>query len=240
MLPLRRARLPARLPAPTPAVAPHRRCRAFATSIVTTDITDGVATVTLNAPEKMNAMTVAMGEGFETAISELRREPPSALRCVVLTGSGRAFSAGGDLEWLMERHHDEPSNNALIMRDFYARFLSVRSLPVPVIAAVNGPAIGAGMALACACDIRIAAPDAKLGITFVGLGLPPGMGSTHWLPTVVGPQRAAELLLTGEVIDVSTTTALSYPPRRSPCGVAPPAPPQPLLLASPRADGRCG
>ena len=219
MLPLRRARLPARLPAPT--VAPHRRCgamassrgRGFATSIVTTDITDGVATVTLNAPEKMNAMTVAMGEGFETAISELRREPPSALRCVVLAGAGRAFSAGGDLEWLMERHHDEPSNNALIMRDFYARFLSVRSLPVPVIAAVNGPAIGAGMALACACDIRIAAPDAKLGITFVGLGLPPGMGSTHWLPTVVGPQRAAELLLTGEVIDVSTTTALSYPPK---------------------------
>ena len=115
--------------------------------------------------------------------------------------AGRAFSAGGDLNFLMDRHADAPTNNAGIMRDFYSRFLSLRSLEVPVIAAINGPAIGAGMAVACACDLRVAAPDAKMGITFVGLGLPPGMGSTHWLPSTVGPQRANELILTGEVID---------------------------------------
>lgn len=86
------------------------------------------------------------------------------------------------------------------MRDFYAKFLCVRQLPVPTIAAINGHAIGAGFALACACDLRITTPAAKLGVTFVGLGLPPGMGSSHWLPSLLGPQRGAEMLLTGEVI----------------------------------------
>ena len=162
---------------------------------------DGVAVLTLNVPEKMNRMDVEMGLAFEAAVMELRALPPTTLKACVLTGSGRAFSAGGDLDFLMDRHNDAPSNNASIMREFYARFLSIRKLEVPLIAAINGPAIGAGMAVACACDLRIASPDAKIGITFVGLGLPPGMGSTYWLPSVVGPQRAAELVLTGEVID---------------------------------------
>ena len=176
--------------------------RAFSSSsIVTTEITDGVATITLNAPERLNAMTVEMGEAFEAAVGELRDLPPTELRAAILTGAGRAFSAGGDLDWLLERHRDSPTNNAKIMRDFYGRFLSLRTLEVPIVAAINGPAIGAGFAVACACDLRVAAPDAKVGITFVGLGLPPGMGSTHWLPSIVGPQRANELILTGEVVD---------------------------------------
>lgn len=109
------------------------------------------------------------------------------------------------------------------MRRFYERFLSVRRLPVPVVAAVNGAAIGAGMCLALACDLRVVASSARLGFTFVGLGLHPvrarcatsttlaghplrrqrglqGMGSTHYLPTVVGHQTASRLLLTGETI----------------------------------------
>ncbi|KAH8072212.1 enoyl-CoA hydratase [Aureococcus anophagefferens] len=114
-------------------------------------------------------MTVEMGEAFEAAVGELREMPPNELRAAILTGAGRAFSAGGDLDWLLERHRDSPTNNAKIMRDFYGRFLSLRTLEV--------------------------------GITFVGLGLPPGMGSTHWLPSIVGPQRANELILTGEVVD---------------------------------------
>ena len=86
------------------------------------------------------------------------------------------------------------------MRRFYQRFLSVRDLPVPVIAAINGPAVGAGLCFALACDVRIAAPTAKLGLTFVGLGLHPGMGATHFLPSIAGPQVAAEMMLTGKLL----------------------------------------
>ena len=177
--------------------------RSLSTSgIVTTEMRgDGVAVVTLNAPERLNAMTVEMGQAFEATVGSLRQLPPTELKAVVVTGAGRAFSAGGDLDWLMERHRDAPTNNAKIMRDFYGRFLSVRRLEVPVVAAIQGPAIGAGFAVACACDLRVAAPSAKMGITFVGLGLPPGMGSTHWLPSIVGPQIANALVLTGDVVD---------------------------------------
>lgn len=200
----------ARLTAPTWLAAtaghcwpplPRQRCRRRAPRDDLPPRGDGVAVLTLNVPEKMNRMDVEMVLAFEAAVMELRALPPTTLKACVLTGSGRAFSAGGDLDFLMDRHNDAPSNNASIMREFYARFLSIRKLEVPLIAAINGPAIGAGMAVACACDLRIASPDAKIGITFVGLGLPPGMGSTYWLPSVVGPQRAAELVLTGEVID---------------------------------------
>ena len=74
------------------------------------------------------------------------------------------------------------------MRQFYQRFLNIRNLQVPVVAAINGPAVGAGLCFALACDVRIARPDAKLGVTFVGLNLHPGMGCTHFLPKIVGPQ----------------------------------------------------
>jgi enoyl-CoA hydratase/carnithine racemase len=86
------------------------------------------------------------------------------------------------------------------MREFYSRFLSLRSVPVPVIAAINGPAIGAGFAVSLACDFRIVASEAKVGLTFATLGLHPGMGSTHFLPNLIGHEKAAKLLLTGEII----------------------------------------
>ena len=93
------------------------------------------------------------------------------------------------------------------MRRFYQRFLCVRELPVPVIAAINGPAVGAGLCFALACDVRVAAPTARMGVTFVGLGLHPGMGCTHFLPKIVGPQVAARMLLTGELITAQQALA---------------------------------
>uniref|UniRef100_A0A7S2GRD6 Enoyl-CoA hydratase n=1 Tax=Octactis speculum TaxID=3111310 RepID=A0A7S2GRD6_9STRA len=118
-----------------------------------------------------------------------------------MTGEGRAFSAGGDLDFLRDRCRDKPERNAAVMRSFYRRFLSIRnSLTVPTISALNGPAIGAGLCVALATDIRVAHPDCKLGLTFVKLGLHPGMGGTHFLPQLVGPMHAARLLLTGDVI----------------------------------------
>lgn len=117
-----------------------------------------------------------------------------------MTGAGKAFSSGGSLDFLRDRSNDTGSRNAAIMRDFYRRFLQIRDLPVPVLAAINGPAIGAGLCFAMGADLRIAAKSARLGITFVGLGLHPGMGATHFLPRLVGPQLAARMCLTGETI----------------------------------------
>jgi enoyl-CoA hydratase/carnithine racemase len=96
-------------------------------------------------------------------------------RVVILTGVGRAFCAGGDLEFLEARTKDIPQDNSIIMHQFYAKFLSFREeLRVPVIAAINGPAVGAGMCLACAADIRLATKDATMGVNFTTLGIHPG------------------------------------------------------------------
>ena len=158
----------------------------------------GVVVLTLNQPDKKNALTVAMGEELKATVSRLTSE--STLRSVVITGAGDAFSAGGDFAFLKARTEASRESNTFEMKEFYDRFLSLRRLPVPTIAAMQGPAIGAGLCLGLACDMRLCAEDAKLGATFVGLGLHPGMGATHFLPQIVGPQSAARLLLTGEVI----------------------------------------
>lgn len=101
-----------------------------------------VKVMTLDQPDNLNAMTAAMGDAVETAVAALRALPPTELRALVLTGSGRAFSAGGDLDFLDARRADSPTNNSEVMRRFYARFLSIRQVPVPVVACINGPAIG--------------------------------------------------------------------------------------------------
>jgi enoyl-CoA hydratase len=113
--------------------------------------------------------------------------PDDEVRCVIITGdeSNRAFSAGGDLDFLSARTRDAPASNAAEMRRFYARCLSLRNLPVPTIAALNGHAVGAGLCLALACDLRLAASKAKLGVNFATLGIHPGMGCSHFLPQYV-------------------------------------------------------
>jgi enoyl-CoA hydratase len=168
-----------------------------------------VATVILNDPERRNAMSRAMGEAFAGRIGELAAEPD--LRAVILSGAGRAFCAGGDMDMITEQADAGASGHALpgharrvirdTMRSFYTLFLSVRDLPCPTIAAINGHAIGAGLCVALACDLRIAARDAKLGLNFTRLGLHPGMAATWTLPRLLGPALAAELLYTGRLVD---------------------------------------
>lgn len=159
----------------------------------------GIATLTLNRPEIRNAMTTELTEAFDGAVGTLRGDP--AVRAVVVTGAGPAFCAGGDLSWI------EPGPGASVpairakMRTFYPRFLSIRSLDAPTIAAINGAAIGAGLCLAMACDIRIAAEDAKLSTAFLRLGMHPGMAATYLLTRLVGTARAAELFFTARTID---------------------------------------
>jgi enoyl-CoA hydratase len=167
-------------------------------AVVTQFDDTGVAILTLNRPDTQNAMTVSMGDEFETAVRMLKKD--SSVRCIVINGAGRAFSAGGDLKFLQSRPELDPSENSATMKRFYERFLSIRDVPVPVIAAIDGAAVGAGLCLAMACDIRITRPDAKLGATFVDLGLHPGMGASHFMPKLIGTEAAAKLLLTGELI----------------------------------------
>jgi enoyl-CoA hydratase len=162
---------------------------------------DGVAVLTLDDPDRRNAMTEEMGDALVAATAELADD--EELRAIVLTGAPPAFSAGGDLamlEALAQRTREEGFDATDTMLAFYRRFLTVRDLPVPVIAAINGHAVGAGLCVALACDLRIVARDAKVGLNFAKLGLHPGMGGSWLLPRIVDPQRAAAWLYTGRLV----------------------------------------
>lgn len=164
---------------------------------------DGIATLTLNRPETRNSMTPAMGDEVVRAVEELRAD--TSIRVTILTGSGKSFSSGGDLGMLARDAGLAVEGDAPTMagspKDFYARYLSIRSLPMPTIAAINGHAVGAGLCIALACDLRVAVADAKMGMTFTKLGIHPGMGGTYFLPRLVGNSRACELFFTGRLFD---------------------------------------
>jgi enoyl-CoA hydratase/carnithine racemase len=168
-------------------------------SHVKLELAGPVGELVLAQPDRRNAMTPAMGDEIPRAIAALNAA--SDVRAVVIRGEGKSFSAGGDFDLLEARTRDRGDDNRRSMRAFYDKFLSIRKLRVPSIAALHGHAIGAGLCFALACDLRIAASGTKLGLTFVRVGLHPGMGATHMLPRLVGHARAAELLLTGRVFD---------------------------------------
>lgn len=175
---------------------------------------DGVVVVTLHLPERRNMMSARMTDSWARTMSEIRTD--DTVRAVVVTGAGSAFCAGGDLSWI----GSTPDATVAQLRDrmipFYRSWLSVRDLEVPTIAAVNGPAIGAGLALALACDLRYAAEDAQLGMPFTRLGMHPGMASTWLLPQAVGLPVARELLLTGRLVTGTEAAALGLVNRAVP------------------------
>ena len=158
-------------------------------------VEDRVAVLTLDDVVRKNAMTEALGDAVRDAVLALRQR--NDVRAVVVTGAGEAFSAGGDLAMLERLRQASFAEARSHMLAFYARYLSLLDLDVPTIAAVRGPAIGAGLCVATACDLMVVADDATLAFNFVGLGLHPGMGASYFLPRRVGHQRAAELLFTG-------------------------------------------
>jgi enoyl-CoA hydratase/carnithine racemase len=165
------------------------------------DVADGIATVTLHRPEKLNAYTVAMGEEVVHAFRALRDDP--AVRVAILAGAGRAFCAGVDLEALRAHQAGQGAGaGPRLGEEAFLRELPLElaEFPKPVIAAVQGAAIGVGVTMTLPCDLRIAADDAKLGLTFAKLGLLPGLGSTYLLPRLVGRARALELVLTARVV----------------------------------------
>ncbi|MCW3017469.1 MAG: enoyl-CoA hydratase [Solirubrobacterales bacterium] len=162
---------------------------------------DGVALLTLRRPEKLNAMSWEMVQEILDALDEIRRTPTT--RVVVLTGEGRGFCSGIDIG-----QGDAVGTNGDLFSVYRRQELvaslatTLRNLPQPVIAAVNGPASGGGMAMALACDVRLCSPQARFNAAFVRIGLSGGdIGVSHMLPRIVGLGMASELMLTGRQVD---------------------------------------
>jgi 2-(1,2-epoxy-1,2-dihydrophenyl)acetyl-CoA isomerase len=154
----------------------------------------------MNRPNRLNAITNELATALNEALARISTDLD--VHVVVLTGAGRAFCAGGDLAAIAQaREKGHSGSLEPMLRAGMRAVLSMRSMPQPVIAAVNGPAAGAGMNLALAADIRIAADEAVFGQNFAKVGLFPDYGGTFFLPELVGPAVAAEMFYTGEMID---------------------------------------
>jgi 2-(1,2-epoxy-1,2-dihydrophenyl)acetyl-CoA isomerase len=166
---------------------------------VAVHIHDGVGLIQLNRPEKMNAIGALTRKQLGEAIKQVERD--DAVRVVVLTGSGRAFCSGADVTELGVRSPEDVGN---ILRDEYMPMLTrLRTMPKPVIAAMNGPAIGIGASYALACDIRIATPEAYILEAFINIGLAPDGGVSWLLPRLAGTGVAYEMFFTGKPLQAA-------------------------------------
>src|SRR5882724_613472 len=166
-----------------------------------------ILTLVMNRPDRLNALNNELTSALNDAL--IRVASDSSVHVVVLTGAGRAFCAGGDLGAIGKgRERGDATELAPILRTGMQAVLNIRTVPQPVIAAVNGPAAGAGMNLALACDIRLAVDSAAFGQNFAKIGLFPDYGGTYFLPQLVGPSVAAEMFYLGEMIDAQTALRL--------------------------------
>lgn len=172
------------------------------------DMRGSVCVITLNRPDSLNALTLAVACEFKAAIADAVK---GNARAIVLTGAGRAFCAGGDLREMqkiaaqdgrIEAFFDEP------LRELNECIMLIRRTPLPIIAAVHGAAAGGGCNLALACDLVIAAEGARFNQAFVKIGLSPDCGGTFILPRLVGWRRATQLMMTGEVVTAPQALAM--------------------------------
>ncbi len=183
---------------------------------------DGVALVTLNRPETLNAMGGELVPRLAEALAAVEADP--GVRCVAITGAGRAFCAGGDIRGMQERNDRmaaaaaaegpgaviaELDRLVAELRDRHrAITLRIHTMPKPVVALVNGPAVGAGFSIALACDIRLASDRARFGAAFRNVGLPGDFGGSYFLPRLCGAGVARELYFTAEVFDAARALEL--------------------------------
>ena len=163
---------------------------------------NSVATITLNRPEKLNAIGPEMRDQFIKALESIASNPQ--IRVLVITGQGRGFSAGGDIEYLkkLRTAEDEQGFQSMLAKGPHITRM-LRALPIPVIAAVNGPCAGAGLCLALSCDMRVASEQATFGPTFARIGLHPDWGCSWFLPHHVGIAKACEMIFTGDMISAA-------------------------------------
>jgi len=161
----------------------------------------GVARIDLDRPDRGNAMSSELLAAFSETVIRIRAD--ARVRVVVIRGRGKHFCTGADLRdlpALIAEAGGDPHALRKALRALYDPFLSVLDVEVPTIASIQGAAVGGGLGLALACDLRVVADDAKLAANFVKIGIPPGMAITHMLPRLVGPERAAAMLYTGATI----------------------------------------
>ena len=158
----------------------------------------GVVLLTLDHPDRRNAMSASMTASWSRVMAELAEDPE--LRVLVVTGAGSAFCSGGDTSWIAGEPDASVADLRGRMLPFYRAWLSVLDLDVPTVAAVNGPAIGAGLCLALACDLRFASRSATFSAPFSQLGTHGGMAVSWLLPEAVGMPRARDMLYTGRVV----------------------------------------
>ena len=162
---------------------------------------NGVGLITLNRPNRLNALTFSIYEELRDFFAELQFD--NEVRCVVITGSGRAFCSGGDKEDIIGELFARDMKGLLeFTRCTGALIRNIHTLKKPVIAAINGVAVGAGAVISIACDLRVASEDARLGFIFPQVGLSGAdMGASYLLPRLIGMSRASELLFTGRLIN---------------------------------------
>lgn len=163
---------------------------------LTLGIADGVALLTMNRPERLNALSGDLVAELLSAVTAVGK-PESGARCLLLTGAGRGFSSGADLSQ-PQMADAVPDLSETLRRGYNPLIRALNELPIPFVAAVNGPAAGAGMSLALAADFVLAAESAYFLQAFVNIGLAPDAGATWFLPRLVGPARALELMMLGE------------------------------------------
>jgi 2-(1,2-epoxy-1,2-dihydrophenyl)acetyl-CoA isomerase len=164
-------------------------------------IENGVAEITLNRPDRLNAWTTQFGDELREALLTDAADP--AVRAVLITGAGRGFSSGADLKEMLEQRSsggEAPDVGEMLRKRYHPIIKGIRELPKPVVAAVNGPAVGIGCSLALACDLIWAAESAVFGLAFVNIGLVPDGGSTFLVPVAAGKARALEMALLGDPI----------------------------------------
>ena len=164
---------------------------------------DGIATLTINRPQSRNSMTTEVMQGLSEAMPRLANDP--AVRLVVLTGAGGAFCAGGDVKGFVNKEPGSANSlpfeqNVSLLRASMEVSRWLHEMPKPTLAVISGPAAGAGLSLALACDLRIAADDAKLTTAFSKIGLSGDFGGSYFLNHLVGAAKAREMYFTGEVV----------------------------------------
>ena len=161
---------------------------------------EGIRTIILNRPEKLNALFGTMRQELLEALDAAAAD--DEVNAVVITGEGRGFCAGGDVEFMSNLQKEKDIDGFRALLDAGAAVVRrIRSLPKPIIAAVNGVAAGAGCNLAIACDYRVASEQARFAQSFVKIGVHPDWGGTWFLPRLIGPSRAMEMMMTGRLVD---------------------------------------
>jgi enoyl-CoA hydratase len=174
--------------------------------LVTLTSDDHVRTVTLSVPDKLNALSWPLLEELSAAVADVAADAEA--RALVVTGAGRAFCSGADLQSLFGDRTRPVEVLKDVLLKVYGSFLGLRDLSIPTVAAVHGPAVGAGMNIALACDVIVAGPDATFGPTFANIGLHPGGGCTWMLTQRIGSANTAAALYAGDLIDAPTALRL--------------------------------